>query len=92
MIQSYRVPTWLEQSANALGVDLKAVELHERLNGALEQCDVMDGLRVMRELNQLQSVGNRPQIHTIEVRHEIKCATDRTGKTTKTPIEPSRAI
>ncbi len=60
--QAYRVPAWLEQSANAPGVDPKAVEIHNRLNGALERGDTMEGLRLMRELNRnFESVGNRPQ-------------------------------
>lgn len=62
MIPSYRVPAWLEQSANAPGVDPEAVELHNRLNGALDRGDVTEGLRLMRELKRIfESVGNRPQ-------------------------------
>ena len=62
MSQAYRVPTWLEQSTNAPGVDPVAIELHKRLNGALERGDVLEGLRLMRELNRnCESVGNRPQ-------------------------------
>ena len=60
--QAYRVPAWLEQSANAPGVDPKAIGLHERLNGALERGDVMAALRWMRELNRnCENVGNHPQ-------------------------------
>ena len=62
MIPSYRVPTVLEQSANGPGVDPQAIELHKRMNGALERGDVMEGLRLMRELKRnFESVGNRPQ-------------------------------
>ena len=45
-----RVPTWLEQSANAPGVEPKAIELHNRMNGALERCDVVAAVWLMREL------------------------------------------
>ncbi len=51
MSQAYRVPAWLEQSANAPGVDPKAIELHKRLNDALERGDTMEAQRLMRELN-----------------------------------------
>ena len=62
MSQAYRVPTWLEQSAKAPGVDPQAVELHNRLNGALERGEVVEGLRLMRELKRnFESVGKRPQ-------------------------------
>ncbi len=62
MIPYYRVPAWLEQSANAPGVDPQAVERHKRLNGALERGDVVEALRAMRELNRnCENVGNRPQ-------------------------------
>ncbi len=33
------------------GVDPRAIELHNRLNGALERGDTMEGLRLMREMN-----------------------------------------
>ena len=59
---AYRVTAVLEQSANAPGVDPEAVELHNRLNGALDRGDVTEGLRLMRELKRIfESVGNRPQ-------------------------------
>ena len=59
---AYRVTAVLEQSANAPGVDPQAIGLHKRLNGALERGDVMEGLRLMRELNRnFENVGNRPQ-------------------------------
>ena len=61
MIPSYRVPGVLELSANGPSVDPLAIELHKRLNGALERGDVMEGLRLMRELKRnFESVGNRP--------------------------------
>ena len=60
--QTYRVPTWLEQSTNAPGVDPKAIEIHNRLNGALERGDKMEALRLMRELkSNCENVGNHPQ-------------------------------
>ena len=70
MIQSCRVPTWLRLAANALSVDPVAIELHNRLNGALERGDVMEGLRLMRELKRnFESVGTLRTILTIEVQH-----------------------
>ena len=48
---SYRTPEWLEQSANAPGVDPKKVELHKRLNVALEGGDTRQPMRLMHELN-----------------------------------------
>jgi hypothetical protein len=47
MSQAYRVPAWLEPSANAPGVDPKAIEIHNRLNGALERGDTMEALRLI---------------------------------------------
>ena len=68
MNQANRAPTWLEPSANAPGVDPRAVELHNRLNGALERGDVIEGLRLMLELKRnFENVGNR----TIEVRQAV---------------------
>ena len=62
MSQAYRVPAWLEQSAKAPGVDPKAIEIHNRLNGALERGDTMEALRLMQELKRnFENVGNRPQ-------------------------------
>ena len=58
---SYRVPAWLESSANAPGVDPKAIAIHNRLNGALERGDTMAALRWMRELKQFQYDENCPQ-------------------------------
>ncbi|MCY2984281.1 MAG: hypothetical protein NTY15_11695 [Planctomycetota bacterium] len=58
MIPSYRVPGVLEQSANAPGVDPKAIELHKRMNGALELGDV-----ISRALETVL------RILTIEVQH-----------------------
>jgi hypothetical protein len=61
MSQAYRVPSWLKQSTNAPGVDPAAIALHKRLNGALERGDVMEGLRLMRELKRnYGNAGNRP--------------------------------
>ena len=62
MSQAFRVPKWLEQSINAPGVDPQAIELHKRLNDALERGDVLEGLRLMRALKRnFESVGKRPQ-------------------------------
>ena len=70
MSQVYRVPTWLEQSANAHGVDPRAVELHERLNGALERGDAMASLRLLRELNSIfESSETLRRILRIEVQY-----------------------
>lgn len=55
---SYREPAWLESSANAPGVDPKAIEIHKRLNGALEHGDATEALRLMRELNRNCEVQN----------------------------------
>ena len=59
--QTYRAPGWLELCTKAPGVDPQAVELHNRLNSALVRGDTVAALRWMRELNQFQSPGNRPQ-------------------------------
>lgn len=70
MSRSYRVPAVLEQSTNAPGVDPQAIELHNRLNGALDRGDVLEGLRLLRELNSIfESSETLRTIHTIEVRH-----------------------
>ena len=70
MNQAYRVPTWLEPSANATGVDPKAIEIHNRLNSALERGDTMEALRLMRELKAIVRTSETiHRIHTIEVQN-----------------------
>ena len=70
MSQAYRVPTWLEQSANAPGIDPQAVELHNRLNGALERGDELEALLLLRELNSIfESSETLRRILRIEVQY-----------------------
>ena len=70
MIPSYRVPAVLEQSANAPGVDSQAIEIHNRLNSALERGDTMEALRLMRELKAIVRTSETiHRIHTIEVQN-----------------------
>ncbi len=51
MSQAHRVPEWLEQSANVPGIEYRAIEIHERLNGALDRGDTRAGLRVPMKSN-----------------------------------------
>ncbi|MCY2981710.1 MAG: hypothetical protein NTU79_23870 [Planctomycetota bacterium] len=54
--QAYRLPTWLEQSAKAPGVDPQAVEMHNRQNGALERGDATPRLLALPNMTDHSSV------------------------------------